>query len=128
MMRGMKVNDMRDDESRCLMDIAVRARACTAAATTMLPLSRRARILLSVLAACGQPCDDRSGDVESQVRISVLCMLSGMTRAPVQRALADLRDAGAVTTVKIREKGTGRQQPSVNRVIVSALHSPMAGG
>lgn len=94
----------------------------------MLPLPRRARILLSVLAACGRPCEDASGDVESQMRISVLCMLSGMTRAPVQRALADLRDAGAITTRKAREKETGRQQPSANRVIVGALRSPMTGG
>ena len=110
------------------MDVSVRARACAAAATTMLPLPSRARILLPVLAACGRPCEDGSGDVESQMRISVLCMLSGMTRAPVQRALADLREAGAIRTLKLREEGTGRQQPSVNRVVVSTLRSPMAGG
>ena len=115
-------------ESRQLADVAIRARACAAAATTMLPLTRRARIMLSVLAAGGRPCEDRSGDVESQMRISVLCMLSGMTRAPVQRALADLREAGAVRTVKLREEATGRQQPSVNRVVVGALRSPLAGG
>ncbi len=94
----------------------------------MLPLPRRARVLLPVLAACGRPCSDGSGDVESQMRISVLCMLSGMTRAPVQRALADLREAGVVRTAKLREEGTGRQVPSANRVIVEALRSPMVGG
>ena len=128
MMLGMDTTDMRCDESRRLADTAIRARACTAAATTMLPLPRRARILLPVLAACGRPCEDRSGDVESQIRISVLCMLSGMTRAPVQRALADLREAGVVRTVKLREEGTGRQLPSSKRVVVAALHSPLAGG
>ena len=125
---GMSTADMRDDESRRLMDISIRARACTAAATTTLPLPSRARIMLPVLAACGRPCDDRSGDVESQMRISMLCKLSGMTRAPAQRALADLRDAGAVRTTKLREEGTGRQRASVNRVVVGALRSPMAGG